>query len=360
MRSATPNAAFVANVFMQTASSTSSIPLPQSPPTAARSRRWLSRRWAPYVFISPFFILFAVFGLYPLLFSAWVSFFQWDGIGEMRFEGLGNFVWVLDLGDLPWGQFFTVDFWTELYSRDFWRALYNTLWIGLVAGVPQHLMAIPLAYFIHTKLKRLSNPVLALYFLPFITNTVAIALVFQALFSAQFGVVNNILVSLGTWQVGGVAPLGWLFPSVGIDWASPEMTRWIVAFLVWWRYVGWNTVLYLAALQTIPQDLYEAARIDGASSWQRFRYITVPMLKPMMFFAITLTLIGNLQLFEEPYILTGSTGGVGRVAETSAMYMLKVGMSDGDFGSASAVAWLLFMFIAAMTYLNNRIFKPKD
>jgi multiple sugar transport system permease protein len=328
--------------------------------TTQPRRRWLKRAWAPYVFISPFFILFVVFGLYPMLFSLWVSFFRWDGIGAMRFEGLGNYVWVLDLGDLPWSRFFKADFWLELYSRDFWRALYNTVWIGLVAGVSQHLVAIPLAYFIHTKLRRLTNPVLALYFLPFITNAVAIALVFQALFSTQFGVVNNIISGMANWHLGSVAPLGWLLPEKGIDWQQPGMTRWIVAILVWWRYVGWNTVLYLAAMQTIPADLYEAARIDGASSWQRFRFITVPLLRPMMFFAVTLTLIGGLQMFEEPYIFTGSNGGVGRVAETSAMYMLQVGMTDGDFGAASAVAWLLFMIIAALTYLNNRLFKPKE
>jgi multiple sugar transport system permease protein len=325
-----------------------------------RRRSRLSRRWAPYVFISPFFVLFAVFGLYPLLFSAWVSFFRWDGIGAMTFTGLGNYAWVLDLTQLPWSEFFSREFWVEMYSREFWRALYNTLWIGIVAGVPQHLVAIPLAYFIHTKLKRLSHPVLALYFLPFITNAVAIALVFQALFSTQFGLVNTVLTTLGNWQVAGVAPLAWLFPQANINWSGPEYVRWLVAFLVWWRYVGWNTVLYLAALQTIPADLYEAARIDGASSWQRFRHITVPLLRPMMFFAITLTIIGSLQMFEESYILTRANGGTGRVAETSAMYMLRVGMTDGDFGAASAVAWLLFMFIAAMTYFNNRWFKPKD
>ena len=336
-----------------------SVPARSANPPVRR-RRGLSRRWAPYLFISPFFLLFAVFGLYPLLFSAWVSFFRWDGIGEMRFTGLGNYLWVLDLGQLDWSGFFTRAFWAEMYRRDFWRALYNTLWIGLVAGVPQHLVAIPLAYFIHTKLKRLSHPVLALYFLPFITNAVAIALVFQALFSTQFGVVNTVLTALGHWQVGGVAPLAWLFPQAAIDWSGPEYVRWLVAFVVWWRYVGWNTVLYLAALQTVPADLYEAARIDGASSWQRFRHITVPLLRPMMFFAITLTIIGSLQMFEESYILTRATGGTGRVAETSAMYMLRVGMIDGDFGAASAVAWLLFVFIAAVTYLNNRWFKPKD
>jgi multiple sugar transport system permease protein len=331
--------------------------------TAAPRRRASMRRWAPYLFISPFFILFAIFGLYPLLFSAYVSFFRWDGVSglaHMRWEGFGNYLYALQLEELDWGGIFKADFWEDLYSRDFWGALWNTLWIGVVAGVPQHLVAVPLAVFIHTRLRRLRNPVLAFYFLPFITNTVAIVLVFQALFSAKYGVVNNLLTSLGHWQVAGVSPLGWLFPTELVDWGRPSKTKWVVAFVVWWRYVGWNTVLYLAALQTIPQDLYEAARVDGASRWNQFRYITLPMLRPMMFFAITLSLIGSLQLFEEPYILTGTTGGLIQEAETSAMYMLKTAMTDGDFGTASAVAWLLFFVVALLTYLNNRLLKPRD
>jgi multiple sugar transport system permease protein len=116
----------------------------------------------------------------------------------------------------------------------------------------------------------------------------------------------------------------------------------------------------MAALQTIPKDIYEAAKVDGASIWQQFWYITIPLLRPMMFFAVTLTVIGSLQMFEESYILTGATGGTGRVAETSAMLMLKTGMTDGDFGTASAIAWLLFIFIAMLTWLNNVLMKPKD
>ena len=201
---------------------------------------------------------------------------------------------------------------------------------------------------------------LALYFLPFITNTVAIVLVFQALFSAKFGIVNSLLTGIGTWQVFGLQPLSWLFPTELVDWGRPDKTKWVVAFVVWWRYVGWNTVLYLAALQTIPQDLYEAARVDGASGWKEFRYITLPMLRPMMFFAVTLSLIGSLQLFEEPYVLTGSTGGIIQEAETSAMFLLKDAMNDGDFGTASAIAWLLFVVVAALTWLNNHVLKPKD
>lgn len=324
------------------------------------SHKFLSKKWAPYLFISPFFIIFIAFALIPLGFSAYVSLYQWDGANAMKWEGLANYVWVLDLQDVKWGEIFSLDFWRDLYSRDFWRALYNTLWIGFVAGLPQHLVAIPLAYFIHTKLRVLRNSILAIYFLPFITNTVAIALVFQALFSTQFGVVNEILTNIGNWSIFGMSPLSWLFPTEKIDWARGDMTRWTVSFVVWWRYVGWNTVLYIAALQTIPQDLYEAARVDGATPWQQFWNITIPLLRPMMFFAVTLTLIGNLQLFEEPYILTAGTGGSGRVAETSAMYMLKIGMTDGDFGTASAIAWILFVFIALLTVLNNLLFSTKD
>lgn len=332
-------------------------------PALRARRRWLSRRWAPYVFVSPFFILFAVFGLYPLLFSGVVSLFRWDaaaGLAAMEWEGLGNYAYVLQLGDLDLTQVFTAAFWQDLATRDFWRALWNTVWIGLVAGLPQHLIAIPLAVFIHTRVGRLRNPLLAVYFLPFITNIVAIALVFEALFSPNFGMINAVLTTLGNWQLGGVAPLSGIFPTEPVDWNSPDKVPWVVAFVVWWRYVGWNVVLYLAALQTLPRDIFEAARVDGVSAWQQFRHLTLPLLRPMMFFAVTLTLIGSLQLFEEPYVLTRTTGGTGQVAETSAMYLLKTAMTDGDFGTASAIAWLLFALVALLTWVNHRVFKPKD
>lgn len=336
-----------------------------APPPAPRPtrRRWLSRRWAPYLFISPFFVLFAAFGLFPLLFSGYVSLFRWDaaaGLSAMRWEGLGNYAYVLQLEGIEWSQFFTSAFWQDMVRRDFWRALWNTVWIGLIAGVPQHLVAIPLAWFIHNRLGRIRNPLLAVYFLPFITNMVAIALVFEALFSSNFGMVNTVLTALGNWSIGGWAPLGWLFPNAPIDWTRPDQVPWVVAFVVWWRYVGWNTVLYLAALQTQPRDIYEAAQVDGVSAWQQLRHLTLPLLRPMMFFAVTLTLIGSLQLFEEPYVLTRTTGGIGQVAETGAMYMLKTAMTDGDFGTGSAIAWLLFAIVALLTWINHRVFKPKD
>ena len=301
----------------------------------ARRKPLIPARWAPYVFISPFFILFGAFGLFPLLFSIVLSFHQWDpvaGVAGMHWVGLDNFVYAL--------------------TRDDWlrKSMFNTLWIALVSGIPQHLVALPLAWFLHRGLGRARNAVTGAYFLPFITSTVAISLVFSSLFSKDFGLVNAAFASLRQVPV-----LGWLMPGQSIDWSQPGYTKWMISAVVFWRYVGWNTVLYLSAIQTIPTDLLEAAQIDGASARQRFLHIVLPLLKPMMFFAVTLSIIGNLQLFEEPFILTGGTGGIDQAGKTAAMHMYAVAFMDGDFGTASAIAWLLFMLIAGSTWINKRL-----
>jgi multiple sugar transport system permease protein len=213
------------------------------------------------------------------------------------------------------------------------------LWFAVASGVPQHLVALPLAFLIHTTLKRSRNFVVGAYFVPYVTSSVAIALIFTTLFSKDFGVINAML------------------PGPPIDWLGDAFwARITIAFVVFWRYLGWNVVLYLSALQVISGDLYEAATLDGASRWQQFRYIALPLLKPMMFFAITLTLIGNLQLFEEPFILIPPDSGVATSVMTTAMFMYRMAFSDGDFGTASAVSWLLFFIIAALTWGNSRLF----
>jgi multiple sugar transport system permease protein len=312
---------------------------PMSQPAASntprRRRTFVSRRWLPYVFISPFFILFGVFGLFPMLFSVWMSLHSWDpaaGLGAMQWVGLENY--------------------THTLLNDDWfhRSMWNTVWIALLAGVPQHLVALPLAWFLHTQLGRFRNAVLGLYFLPFITSTVAITLVFGALFSHEFGVVNQALAALH-----GVPLLGALFPAGPVDWMQPAHLPTMISAVVFWRYVGWNTVLYLSAMQTIPKDLLEAAAMDGAGPVRRFVYIVLPLLKPMIFFAVTLTLIGNLQLFEEPFILTSGTGGTEQAGKTAAMHLYAVAFSEGDFGTASAIAWLLFLVVAGATWLNRRL-----
>jgi multiple sugar transport system permease protein len=290
----------------------------------------LSPKSAPYVFISPFLILFGIFGVFPLLFSLYLAFQSWEptsGIGAMDFVGLENFIFAVQD---PW----------------FWKSLKNTLWLGIASGLPQHLVAIPLAVFIHNNIRWMRDAVIGAYFLPYITSTVAISIMFSSLFSTDYGLVNAGLQSL--------------FGMDNIDWLGrPETLKPAIAFIVFWRYVGFNVVLYLAALQTIPKDLYEAATMDGAGRFQQFFYITLPNLRPMIYFGVTLSVIGSLQLFEEPFILTGGRGGADLAGMTSAVYLYRMAFDFNDFGGASAMSWILFVFVVSITWLTNRAFKPQ-
>jgi multiple sugar transport system permease protein len=299
------------------------------PPTLVQKLRLrLSPRWAPYVFISPFLVLFAVFGVFPLLFSLWLAFQSWEptsGLGAMQFVGLDNFAFALQ------------DEW-------FWKSISNTLWLAVASGVPQHVVALALAVFLNSLVGRWRDIGSGLYFLPYITSTVAIAIMFSSLFSTDFGLVNATLALLG------VPPVEWL--------TRPEHIKPAIAVIVFWRYLGFNVVLYLAALQTIPRDLYEAARLDGATRWQQFRFVTLPGLRSMMFFGVTLSVIGGLQLFEEPFILTGGKGGADQSAMTAAVYLYRMAFDFNDFGGASAMSWLLFALVVVLTVLTHRAFKP--
>jgi multiple sugar transport system permease protein len=284
----------------------------------------LSPRWAPYALLAPFLVLFVVFGIFPLLFSLHLAFQSWEptsGLGAMHFVGLENFAFALQ------------DEW-------FWKSLQNTFLLALLAGVPQHLVAIPVACFIHAKTKRWRNLVVGAWFLPYITSTVAIAILFTSLFATDYGLVNSVIRGL--------------FGGAGVDWLNqPPTIQASIAMLVFWRFVGFNIVLYLAALQSIPDDLYEAATIDGASPWQQFRWITLPSLRPAILFGVTLSVIGGLQLFEEPFILTNGKGGTDQAGMTAAVYLYRLAFDFNDFGAASAMSWLLFAVVAVMTWATH-------
>lgn len=285
------------------------------------------QRFAPYLFVSPFFILFAIFGLFPLIFSLFLAFHLWsplDGVGNWKFVGFENFQLALGPTDM------------------FWRSLKNTVWIGLLSGIPQHLVALPLAFIIHHSLRRFQGTFSTILFLPYITNAVAIAIVFATLYSERLGILNYLGGQLG------LDPVRWL--------GDPNMVPYSVAAVVFWRYVGWNTVLYLSGLQAISEDVYEAATVDGANGWQKFWYITLPLLRPMMFYAFTLTIVGSMQLFEEPFMLLNDGGGSGGAGLTSAMHIFNTAFRDLDMGYASAMSWLLFLAIFALSMLNNYLF----
>ena len=299
----------------------------------------LSPRWAPYVLLSPFVLLFAAFGVFPLVFSLYLAFQSWEptgGLSAMEFVGLENFAFALR------------DDW-------FWKSLGNTLWLAVVSGVPQHIVSIPLACFIHASFQHLRNGVVGAYFMPYITSTVAISILFSSLFSTDYGLVN-----VGLAQLAHLTGLSALLPVEPLDWLNEASNiKPAIAIMIFWRYVGFNLVLYLAALQTIPKEMYEAATMDGAGRFQQFWYITLPSLRPMIFFGGTLSVIGGLQIFEEPFILTGGRGGTDQAGMTTAIYLYRMAFDFNDFGGASAMSWLLFIVVAMLTYLTNLAFRPR-
>lgn len=298
----------------------------------------VSSRSAPYVLLLPFLLLFAVFGLFPLLFSLYLAFQQWEptsGLEAMQWVGLDNFAFAI------------FDAW-------FWKSLGNTLWLAVAGGVPQHLVAIPVACLLHSSFGRLRNLMLGAWFVPYITSTVAVSIVFTLLYSPDYGLINSVLGAMRDWPL-----IGALVPQDRIDWlGDPTYIPPAIAALVFWRFVGFNIVLYLAGLQAIPRDLYEAAQIDGATPLQRFFHITLPGLRPMMVFGVTLSVVGGLQLFEEPFILTpDGRGGSDQAGLTAAVYVYRMAFDFNDFGAASAMAWMLFVAVASLTWLTHRMFR---
>lgn len=282
---------------------------------------------APYIFISPFFILFVVFGLFPIGYSVVMSFFKWTVTGAQEFRGFRNYV-----------QLLTTD--------PFFRGSLVTTFILLVTGsMLQHVFALPLAILLNSKTLKGRSIFKTVYFLPYITSTVVIALVFTQLFDYNYGWLNYVAVN---WL--GLEKIRWL--------QDPTAIRGSISLMVNWRYIGWNTVIYLAGLQAIDHQLYEAASIDGAKPVQMHWLITMPLMIPIIFFGVSLSIIGGMQLFEEPFVLMRGyeqMGGPDNAGLTSAYYLLSTGFHFNQFGKASAMAWILFVIIIAMTMLNKLV-----
>lgn len=268
---------------------------------AARIFSYLNlKALTPYAFLLPFLLIFSIFGVFPLLFSIYLSFHSWnpvEGLGAMNFVGLENYH--VALTD-PW----------------LWRSLENTFWLAITSGVAQHLIAIPVAYILVSLGGRLRHWLTSAYFLPYITSTVAASLIFFNMYSPSSGIINQTLIALADSPL-----LGWAFSWVNdfqpIRWLDDAtMIKPSIAIMVFWKYTGFNIVLYTTGLMTIPKEILEAARMDGANAFRRFWNISLPMIRPFIFFAVTMTIIGNLQLFEEPFVLTRGGGGTGQAGLT--------------------------------------------
>ncbi|ORT49625.1 cytochrome C biogenesis protein [Vibrio sp. qd031] len=297
----------------------------------------------PYGFLLPFLVIFSIFGIFPLLFSVFLSFHEWnpvEGLGAMNYVGTENYH--LALTD-PW----------------LWRSLRNTIWLALTSGIAQHLVAIPVAYILVSMGPKLRHWLTSAYFLPYITSTVAASLIFFNMYSPSSGIINQTLIALAENPLLGWA-FAWVLEFQPIRWLDDAtMIKPSIAIVVFWKYTGFNIVLYTTGLMTIPKEILEAARMDGANAFRRFWSISLPMIRPFIFFAVTMTIIGNLQLFEEPFVLTRGTGGTGQAGLTISMYLYKVGWEWLEMGTASAISWLLFALIACCTLVQFLFFGKK-
>jgi multiple sugar transport system permease protein len=281
----------------------------------------MNRQHAAWLFLAPALLVLAVFFLLPVIAALALSLTDYDlyalaDIRNLRFVALGNY-------------------WALLQRPLFWSALAHTVYF-VAAGVPLSMAAsLGAALLLNSPLARAKPFFRTALFAPVVTTVVAVAVIWRYLFNTKYGMANFVLGHLG------IHPVDWLGDP---HWAMPT----IIAFAVWKNF-GYNMIIFLAGLQAIPPDLYEAARIDGASPWRQFRHITLPMLAPTMLMVSILTVSGYFQLFAEPYVMT--EGGPLQ-STTSVLYLMyEEGFKWWNLGSASAVAFLLFLIMFAVTAL---------
>ncbi|WP_432547594.1 carbohydrate ABC transporter permease [Kineococcus sp. SYSU DK004] len=290
-------------------------------PTATRpvERRW--EKLAPYGYVAPFYVLFLIFGLFPLLFTFYVALFDWNPIGEQTFVGLQNF---RDLANDP----------------RFWNALRNTFSIWIISTVPQLLLALVLAQVLNSAFLRFASFFRMAMLLPYITSVAATTIVFAQLFNRDYGLLN--------WFLG-------FFGVENIDFMSTALgSHLLISAMVIWRWFGYNTLLYLASLQAVPRDLYEAAAVDGAGPVKQFFHITLPSLRPVIIFTVIMSTIGGLQIFTEPLLLSNGllTCGTARQCQTLSLFLFEQGFGSFKFGYGSAIGVALFAIIVVVAFVN--------
>ncbi|MEU5926434.1 carbohydrate ABC transporter permease [Streptomyces antimycoticus] len=299
----------------------------RSVPARAKPRSVLGY-WRLYLAISPFYLLFLCFGLIPVGFSLYLSFHRWDGLGSMEYAGLSQYRYLLSDGQ-------------------FWNSLTNTLIIWAIATLPMLFIALVTAVMLNSAV-RFKNFYRFAYFLPNVTSVVAVAIIFTSIFSTNFGLANAVLQGLGLDQVA------WL----NTDWGIKVS----IAVLMTWQWTGYNALIFLAGLQTIPSELYEAARVDGAGPVQTFFRITVPMMRPIILFTLVVSTVTGLQSFTEPQVLLANTnntstfaGGPGNSGQTMVLYFFQQSFDNNDFGYGAAIAWGIFLVVAIFSIVNWRL-----
>ncbi|GFI49939.1 lactose transport system permease protein LacF [Lachnospiraceae bacterium] len=284
-------------------------------------KKMMKKKNAPYFFLAPMLVLFAVFMIYPIIDSLILSFQDFTE-GNYVFCGLQNYI-------------------TMFHDPVFWKSLKNTF-IYLAVQVPvMVVLSLLLGVLVEQAFLKFRSGFRMSIFLPSVTALVAYAIVFKLLFNTDFGLVNHALTALGF---------------DGVDWLNTVWgARSAIIIGITWRWTGYNTIIMIAGLKNIPMELYESAEIDGASFFQKFVYITVPMVKSIIVFVSITSTIGTLQLFDESFILTN--GGPNNATITIGHYLYNTGFSYYKFGYAAAISYALVVIIGVLSFVQFRITK---
>ena len=291
-----------------------------------KTKRDTSRFWhhqqkiAPYLFIAPFYLLFVVFMGYPLISSLIMSLYEMRGFQSRIFVDIGNF--------------------TELFGdRIFWKSLWNTTYFALGTLTLQLPIALLLAILLNSKFVKGKNFLRLAFFAPVLVAGVFVAIIFNLVYDQRAGLVNNEFVLFGN-------ELGWL--------KEEKYVMPAVILTGVWQWAGFNMIYFLAGLQGIRQELYEAAAVDGANWWQAFCHVTLPSLRPVIAFVLVVSMIGSFQLFDLPYILTNG-GEPADAGSTIVMYLYKNGFQFMRLGYAATIGWVLFIIIAIISIVQLRL-----
>lgn len=287
-------------------------------------RQRLGGSYAPYVFLTPFFLLFAAFGLFPLIYAFRLSFTNWRGVGVPEFIGLENYTFLLT-------------------DPIFWQSVWNSLYLWLLIVPLQTIFAVFVAALLSRPDLRFRWFFRTAYLISYLVPLVAVAQVWKVLFDTDFGAVNYALGLIG------LGPVGWL---TTVAWAKPTL-----ALLVFWKSSGFAVLVMLAAIQGIPREIYEAAAIDGATGVQQFFRITIPLMRRAIAFYAVIATLAVIQMFAEPYVLT--QGGPYRSTVTAG-YALSQYMRYLDLGTGAANSFLLTILVMAVALIMLRLLRVRD
>ncbi|MFN2438614.1 MAG: carbohydrate ABC transporter permease [Chitinophagaceae bacterium] len=288
-----------------------------------KTKRFNSKRLLPYLMVSPYILFVLVFVLFPVFFCLFLTFHKWNIIAPMKFIGTDNYLRLFQ-------------------DRLFWKAIGNTLKFLLLHIPLQLIVSLFLAYLLNQKMRALSF-FRASFFMPVIVSGVVVTILWQQLLGFDSGLINRLLTTVGLNKIG------WL--------VNPDVAIYSIAVMATWKNVGLYVILFLVGLQTVPTQYYEAAKMEGATRWQQFYHITLPMINPTIFMVVILSTIGGFNLFIEPYIMTG--GGPLNQTLSAVLYIYKQAFQYYNMGYSATLGFFYAIMIMTVVILQKKFIEKE-